>query len=58
MMMIMGMTLRLVRLGSLSVASHQESAVKIEVMHYLDNPTKELSSLRSYPHVKPAFCKI
>jgi len=27
---------------AVSVASHQENAVKIEVMHYLDNPSKEL----------------
>jgi hypothetical protein len=40
-----------------SVASHQESIVKIETMHYLDNPSKELSSLLAYPHVKAAFVK-
>jgi len=25
---------------AVSIASHQENAVKIEVMHYLDNPSK------------------
>jgi len=39
------------------MASHQESAVEIEVMHYLDNPAKELSSLLAYPHVRAAFVK-
>ena len=34
---------------AVSIASHQESAVKIEVMHYLDNPSKEISSLLAYP---------
>jgi len=33
---------------SVSVSSHQESAVKIETMHCLDNPDKELSSLLTY----------
>ena len=33
---------------SVSVSSHQESAVKIETMHCLDNPGKELSSLLTY----------
>lgn len=42
---------------SVSVSSHQESAVKIETMHYLDNPDKELPSLLTYPHVKTAFVK-
>jgi len=55
MMMITGMALTLMRLrGAVSMASHQESAVKIGVMHYLDNPSKELSSLLA-PHVKAAF---
>ena len=40
-----------------SVASHQESVVKVETIHYLNNPSKELSSLLEYPHVKPAFVK-
>lgn len=40
-----------------SAACHQESLVKIETMHYLDNPSKELSSLLAYPHVKAAFVK-
>jgi len=40
-----------------SVTSLQKSAVKIEVMHYLDNLSKELSSLLAYPHVKAAFVK-
>ena len=42
---------------AVSVASHQESAVKIEVMHYLDNSSKELYSLLAYPHVMAAFVK-
>ena len=42
---------------AVSATSHQESAVKIETMHYLDNPSKELSSLLAYPHVKAAFVK-
>jgi len=41
-----------------SVTIHQESAVKIESMHYLDNPPKELSSLLAYPHVKAASWNI
>ena len=40
-----------------SAASHQESVVKIETMHYLDNPSKELSSLLAYPHVMAAYVK-
>jgi len=40
-----------------SVTGHWESAVKIETMHYLDNPSKELSSLLAYRHVKAAFVK-
>jgi len=36
---------------AVSMASHQESAVKIEVMHYLDNLSKELSSLLA-PHIR------
>jgi hypothetical protein len=43
--------------GAVSVAGHQESAVKMEAMHYLDNPSKELSSLLAYPHVKATFVK-
>ena len=31
---------------AVSMASHQESAVKIEVMHYLGNPSKELLAYR------------
>jgi len=42
---------------SVSVSSHWESAVKLETMHYLDNPGKELSSLLTHPHVKAAFMK-
>jgi len=42
---------------SVTASSHQESTVKIETMHYLDNPSKELSSLLAYPHVKAAFVK-
>ena len=42
---------------SFSVSSHQESTVKIETMHYLDNSDKELFSLLTYPHVKAAFVK-
>jgi len=40
-----------------SVAGHEESAVKVEVMHYLDNHSNELSSLRACAHVKAAFVK-
>jgi len=36
---------------AVSMASHQESAVKIEVMHYLDKPSKELSGLLA-PHIR------
>jgi len=32
------------RTEAVSMASHQESAVKIKVMHYLDNPSKELGA--------------
>ena len=39
------------------MASHQENAVKIEVVNYRDNPSKELSRLLAYPHVKAAFVK-
>ena len=42
---------------AVSMASRQESAVEIEVIHYLDNPSKELSSLLAYPPVKAAFVK-
>jgi len=42
---------------AVSMASRQESAVEIEVIHYLDNPSKELSSLLAYPHVKAALMK-
>jgi len=52
--------LKLISQGSqeaVSIASRQESAVKIELMHYLDNPSKEISSLLVYPHVKAAFVK-
>jgi len=40
------------------MATHQESAVKIEFMHYLPSPPpKELPSLLAFPHVKAAFVK-
>lgn len=64
MMRIMGMALTLVlalplglRGEACSVTTGRENAVKIEVMHYLNNPNKELSSLLAYPHVKAAFVK-
>ena len=39
------------------ISKTENSAVKIEVMHYLDNSSKELYSLLAYPHVMAAFVK-
>jgi len=56
-MMIMGTALTLAGLRRVFVSSHQERAVNIETMHYLDNPDKVFSSLLTYPRVNAAYVK-